>query len=81
MKKTSSIGAAQRLTKRFSEHRSPVEGMNTHKKHKRGISLFDNDNIMNVGLGGRPSSNLFQVQPTTPKKDSNANRRARSIFH
>jgi hypothetical protein len=49
------------------------------QRHKRGLSLFDNDNIMSIGLGGQPASNLFQINH--PSFTSKPNRRAKSIFH
>jgi len=77
MKRTSSIGQPQRFTNRASEHVTPVK-KSIVRKHKRGISLFDNDNIMNVGLGGQPSSNLFQAQPKT---FTNKGRRVKTIYY
>jgi hypothetical protein len=71
------------ITKRFSQapgQRISGTGEKTSRHHKRGLSLFDNDNIMSIGLGGQPASNLFQIheRPTT---DVKLNRRAKSIFH
>jgi len=50
----------------------------TRPRHKRGISLFDND-ITNVGMPGQAAANLFQARQ--PRNPSKLNRRARSIFY
>lgn len=71
------------ITKRFSlvpGQRVSGAGDKTNRHHKRGLSLFDNDNIMSMGLGGQPASNLFQIHERAAT-NVKLNRRAKSIFH
>lgn len=76
MRKSSYIG--NKLNKRYSDASNRVSGLAT-TRHKRGLSLFNNDTFMNVGLGGQPATNMFQVQQ--PSFTDKMKRRSRSIFH
>jgi hypothetical protein len=71
------------MNKRFSDAAAAanrVTGMGSAKRHhKRGLSLFDNENIMNIGLGGQAATNIFQVQQNSFV--GKPNRRTKSIFH
>jgi hypothetical protein len=54
----------QTMTNRLTESNRRVT-LKPVKQHRRRISLFDNENIMSMGLGGQPSSNIFQVRQNT----------------
>jgi hypothetical protein len=66
------------LNKRFTDagRRLSIKPV---QQHRRRISLFDNDNMMTMGLAGQPSTNIFQVrqEPTLTRNE----RRTQSIFY
>jgi hypothetical protein len=62
LRKSSLVGKT--MNNRFTESNRLVT-LKPVRQHRRRISLFDNENIMSMGLGGQPSSNIFQVRPNT----------------
>lgn len=69
---------SNRMSKRFSEP-TQLAGVQP-KKHRRGISLFDNDNINVGGIPGQMASNLFNAGNTSFAA-GDMTRRSKSIFH